>query len=312
MFFFLCRALEAASGWYHDGAVGYYNDAFSTRPPPPHVDPVACIAWYPTRYDAKKLFGKENEGFRTFANGDDRSVAVMAVFAEHDNLPGATVEDAALLKECLDADPRMKDVMVKVFPNQNHGFAHNIPKEFTEGFDEDRFVVEDGYGGRANLVEHEFSNGDAEVACLLSTAWMETYTRVFLPTVGAPVRDEDARWNELDMNGYPKDTKRDIRKEIEDSIANFKEPEVDLSEVEERDSDFLDAPPEELKRREQEQERIRLMLLEKLEKYDMNPDDDDEVYVEKLQQAFADGVLTPLTIDAFFDADAKLLGDEYV
>ena len=303
------RALEAASGWYLDGADGYYNDAFSARPPPPHVDPVACIAWYPTRYDAKKLFGKNHEGFKTFENGEDRSVAVMAVFGEQDTLPGATKEDAKLLKKCLDEDLRVKDVMVKIFPEQGHGFAHNIPKTYTEGFDEDRFVVEDGYGGRASLVEHEYSNGDAEVACLLSTAWMETYTRMFLPTVGAPVRDaEDEQWNDLDMNGSVKKTKRNVRQEIEDSIKDFKPPNIDYSEVEERHSDLLDAPPEEVKRLEKEQEKVRLKLLEKLEKYDLNPNDDDDIFLEKLQTAFADGILTPSTMDALFAGDESKLG----
>ena len=303
------RALEAASGWYLDGADGYYNDAFSARPPPPHVDPVACIAWYPTRYDATKLFGKKHEGFKTFENGEDRSVAVMAVFGEKDTLPGATKEDAQLLKKCLDEDLRVKDIMVKVFPDQGHGFAHNIPKSYTEGFNEDRFVVEDGYGGRANLVDHEYNNGDAEVACLLSTAWMETYTRMFLPTVGAPVREtEDKEWNDVNMNGFPKDTKRDVRQELEDSIRDFKPPDIDYSEVEERHSDILDAPPEEVKRLEKEQEKVRLKLLEKLEKYDLNPNEDDDIFLEKLQTAFADGVLTPSTMDALFAGDESKLG----
>lgn len=302
------RALEAASGWYHDGSEGYYNDAFSDRPPPPHVDPVACIAWYPTRYNAKTLFGRDHEGFKTFENGDDRTVAVMAVFAENDTLPGATKDDAAILKECLDDDSRVKDVMVKVFPNQNHGFAHNTQREYTEGFDEDRFVVEDGYGGRANLIEHEY-NGDAEVACLLSTAWMETYTRIFLPTVGAPVRlEEDEKWSQLDMNGSTKEGKRNVRQEIEDEVANFEPPEVDYSEVEERDSNFLDAPPEELRRLQQKQEEIRQKLLEKLDMYEIDPNQEDEVFLEKLQQLHADGVLNPGTIDAFFDGDESKLG----
>ncbi|KAL7527943.1 hypothetical protein ACHAXR_002202, partial [Thalassiosira sp. AJA248-18] len=65
------RALEAAAGWYPGGPDSYYEDALlnptdpNRRPAPPHVDPIAAIAWYPTRYDATKLFGRDNEGFRT-------------------------------------------------------------------------------------------------------------------------------------------------------------------------------------------------------------------------------------------------------
>ena len=32
---------------------------------------------------------------------------------------------------------------------------------------------------------------DAEVATLISMAWMETYSRVFLPTTGIPVKYEE-------------------------------------------------------------------------------------------------------------------------
>ena len=119
------RALEAAAGWYAGGPSSYYEDAFSDRRAPPHVDPIACISWYPTRYDVNKLFGKNNEGFRTFESGEDRKVAVMAVFAEDDDLPGATPDDAALLRSRLEDDPRVVDFMVKVFPGQKHGFAHD-------------------------------------------------------------------------------------------------------------------------------------------------------------------------------------------
>ncbi|KAL3788888.1 hypothetical protein HJC23_002642 [Cyclotella cryptica] len=292
------RALEAASGWYHGGPESYYNDAFSDRPPPPHVDPVACIAWYPTRYDAKKLFGKENEGFRTFENGNDRDVAVMAVFAEHDSLPGATIEDATLLKACLDEDPRVKDAMVKIFPNQNHGFAHNLAHkkeeviEGSEPYDLDSFTLNDGYDGSC----------DAEVACLLSTAWMETYTRVFLPTVGSPVRfDEDESWSTVQMSPYSQKEKRDIRKELEEAIANYEGIEIDFNRMSTSSSDFLDDIPEQYKEIEEEREKIKQMLIEK---YHMSPDDEEEVFERKLQQAIDDGALNSVMLDAYLDGDA--------
>ena len=66
------------------------------------------------RYDARELFGEKNEGFRTFENGADRKVAIMAVFGGEDALPGATPEDAALLKVCLEGGARIKDCMVKM------------------------------------------------------------------------------------------------------------------------------------------------------------------------------------------------------
>ena len=41
-----------------------------------------------------------------------------------DVIPGATSDDAGKLKDLLDDDPRVKDTMVKVFPDLDHGFAH--------------------------------------------------------------------------------------------------------------------------------------------------------------------------------------------
>jgi hypothetical protein len=244
------------------------------------------------------LFGKENEGFRTFENGKDRNVAVMAVFAEQDSLPGATIEDASLLKACLDEDPRVKDTMVKVFPNQNHGFAHNLAKrekvatEESKLNDLDEFTFDDANGGSC----------DAEVACLLSTAWMETYTRVFLPTVGSPVRfDEDESWSTVEMNAYSQIEKRDIRKELEEAIASYEDIEIDFKRMSTSSSDFLDDLPQQYKEIEEEREKIKQMLIEK---YHMSPDDDEELFEQKLQRAIDDGALSSVILDAYLDGDA--------
>jgi dienelactone hydrolase len=226
------RALEAAAGYYVDGPNSYYTDVYSNRPPPPHVDPVAAVVWYPTRYNVTKLFGKDNEGFRTFTNGQERSVAVLAVFAEDDTLLGATPEDAMLLKDCLEDDPRIKDFMVKVFPDQKHGFAHLT----TESDD----VVQDGidlfnnenFG--SSTESYNSIGGDAEVACLLSTAWVETYTRVFLPTVGTPVRyDDGERWSAstIEMQGYSANERRDVRAELDKALSNYNDVDIDLGRM---------------------------------------------------------------------------------
>ena len=47
------RALEAAVGWTPSDT----STATDTVDSPPPVDPAACIAWYPTRYNAADLFG---------------------------------------------------------------------------------------------------------------------------------------------------------------------------------------------------------------------------------------------------------------
>ncbi|KAL7466244.1 hypothetical protein ACHAXS_006535 [Conticribra weissflogii] len=306
------RALEAASGWCPGGGVdAYLHDVYyGARPPPPQVDPIACVAWYPTRYDARKLFGKNNEGFSTFDDGNDRSVAVMAIFAENDSLPGATPEDAKLLKQCLDEDRRVKDAMVKVFPDQTHGFAHiglgsgsngqaNGNDESAE-IDGDNAFLGDDFG---STMPEGNVNGDAEVACLLSTAWMETYTRVFLPTVGSPVRDdEDESWSTLEMKGCnSRREKGDIRKALEDAIANYDGVEVDFRRMPQSRSPWLDEDNEairEFDRIEEEREQLRQKILEQ---YDIRPDDDEETFDRKVQRAYEDGALKELMVDAYFD-----------
>jgi dienelactone hydrolase len=290
------RALEAAAGWYDGGASSYYDDAFSDRPAPPHVDPIACVAWYPTRYDAKKLFGKDNEGFRTFEDGKDRSVAVMAVFAEDDELPGATPDDALLLKSCLDEDSRVKDAMVKIFPDQKHGFAHanlGAGRETTARDEKDRFMGED-FGSMSQL---DYGGGDAEVACLLSTAWMETYSRVFLPTVGSPV-SYDEEWSTINMKGYSTNEQREIRRELEEAIAKYEDVEIDMRRLSQSRSPFVDDVPKEFDEIEEEREKLRQKLLEQ---YNLSPDDDDEVFEQKLKRANEDGALNGLLLDAYFD-----------
>ncbi len=304
------RALEAAAGWYAGGSSSYFDDALSERPPPPHVDPVAAIAWYPTRYDARKLFGRKNEGFRTFESGKDRSVAVLAVFAEDDSLLGATPNDAMLLKECLEEDGRVKDFMVKIFPEQKHGFAHahlGVGKASSDiGPDAKQEGVDLFYGENyGSTVEPLDMGGDAEVACLLSTAWMETYTRVFLPTVGAPVKlDAGDKWSSLEMDGkfQTKKGRREVQAELDEAIASFEDVEVDLRRMTQTASPLLDGPGSaEYDQIEEERELLRQQILER---YNISEDDDEETFERKFQQAKEDGALNRLLLDAYMDGDA--------
>lgn len=211
------RALEAAVGHVPDGRIHDVDGSVG----PPVVSPMAVIAWYPTRYDAAALFGPHPSDKEHDASKEESQFAVMSVFAGNDVIPGATTEDAAKLKVLLDDDPRVKDSLVKVFPEQEHGFAHIGLASNAAGVEDstlDRFVDEE-YGGAGQLSP---CDGEAEVACLLSTAFMETYSRVFLPTAGAPIAEEEGGWSsELEMQDFSYASKRDIRKEIKESLDAF-------------------------------------------------------------------------------------------
>ena len=209
------RALEAAAGFLPGGNI---HDVDGTVGPV-QVDPLAVVAWYPTRYNAKKLFGPE----RIMSTGEKQSMAVMGVFAGNDVLAGATPADAAELKHLLDNDERIKDHMIKLFPDQDHGFAHMGLNEVSGvgDTDYDRFVDEEfGGSGRVSI-----NSGDAEVACLLSTAFMETYSRVFLPTTGPAISQDggDEEWDkELEIKNL-ESSSRDVRAEIENALDSFVE-----------------------------------------------------------------------------------------
>jgi dienelactone hydrolase len=215
------RALEAASGWLPNGII---HDVDGSIGPPP-VNPMAAVAWYPTRYNANSLFGTSHSGTIANSDGTKRQIAVMAVFAGKDSLPGATPEDAEVLQGLLEHDERVKDHMVKIFPEQNHGFAHRSIGQVADGDLNDPYerFVDDEFGGAGRV---SVGSNDADVACLLSTAFMETYSRVFLPTVGPPISldEEEEKWGRnLEMKDLSDSATRDIRHEIQEAMDNFVE-----------------------------------------------------------------------------------------
>ena len=210
------RALEIAAGYLPDGQIHDVDGAIGPVP----VKPDVVVAWYPTRYNAKLLFGKDRSNGLKLCEEDGRSFAVMGVFAGKDTLEGAKPSDAEALKSLLGNDDRIKDHMIKVFADQEHGFAHNkFGSDHDETSELERFV--DGEFGGAGRVAVD--DGDADVACLLSTAFMETYSRKFLPTSGSPVADDkdEFQWNtELNMRDLSKEPTRDVREEINQSLEN--------------------------------------------------------------------------------------------
>ncbi|KAL7535026.1 hypothetical protein ACHAXR_009017 [Thalassiosira sp. AJA248-18] len=169
---------------------------------------------------------------------------------------------------------------------------------------DDRFLGED-FGTMDPLLANGNGGGDAEVACLLSTAWMETYTRVFLPTVGPPVRfDADERWSTLEMEDYSKKERREVRADLEEAIAKYEDVNVEMERMQSA-SPLMDGPGSpEFDKIEEERENIRQQILEK---YDISEDDDDETFDRKFQQARDDGALDGLLLDAYMDDS----GDAY-
>ena len=209
------RALEAASGWCES-----IHDVDGSTIGPPPVEPMVTVAWYPTKYNAPALFGKNHNGrCAALVSGLQRQFAVMCIFAGNDIIPGATPDDAALLKRLLEEDDRVVDHMVKVFPEQSHGFAHLGLAQSKDFIDDTNGFFEEEFAGAGRI---EIAEGDADVACLLSTAFMETYSRVFLPTVGPPISvDEDDWGRELTIADLKNKRNRNIRDELKVLNENF-------------------------------------------------------------------------------------------
>ena len=265
------RALEIAAGYLPQGQIHDVDGSIGPLP----VEPEVAVAWYPTRYDVTSLFGSTKSTSSQLDGTRQRSMAVMAVFAGEDKLEGATPDDAVKLRSQLQVDPRVKDYMVKVFPDQDHGFAHRgLGRDLSETPEVDRFVDEEfGGTGKVSLL-----GSDAEVACLLSTAFMETYSRVFLPTTGPPVSKDElaSEWSQdIAINQDWKQNKRDVRQEIEESLANFQEEPLSGLRID----------PTEDSSRDQLVEILRGMELENVPpELKIQPEDDlEEIYAKLLQ-----------------------------
>lgn len=258
------RALEATARVYPNDTMDDVNEEEG----PPHVNPSTCIAWYPTRYDADALFGVNS---KPFDNENRVNTAVMAIFAGEDTLPGATPDDAAKLKSGLESDGHVMDNMVKIFGGQKHGFAHiGISKE--NNAETDPFLEEEFGGMPSNAMD----DGDAEVASLLSTAWVETYARQFLPTVGEAVKD-DALWSDIDMPDLSESKMRDIRAEMEESIEGHTDEGLDLKRMH---PDDFKTPIDDL---EDMDEKLYEAL--QTQPYGASLDDDADAFLDKLEAA---------------------------
>jgi hypothetical protein len=120
---------------------------------------------------------------------------------------------------------------------------------------------------------------------------------VFLPTVGSPV-SYDEEWSTINMKGYSTNEQREIRRELEEAIAKYEDVEIDMRRLSQSRSPFVDDVPKEFDEIEEEREKLRQKLLEQ---YNLSPDDDDEVFEQKLKRANEDGALNGLLLDAYFD-----------
>lgn len=252
---------------------------------PPHVDPMACVVWYPTMYDPKKLFGLNHDSIdgnnndnHDSSSDDDKPItktAIMAVFAGEDTIPGATSADAATLKTCLAEDDRVKDYMVKVFSGERHGFAHDAADKVKEPEVVDKFLDEE-FGG---VPTNSMDGGNAEVAYLLSTAWIETYSRVFLPTIG-PKAADDAAWSQLDMQDLSYSNERDVRQEMEEALDNREDIEPDFRRMH---PDDFKTPMDDMESMEDESDSTETR--ENTKPYGISMDEDVDTILEKIKDA---------------------------
>ena len=233
------------------------------------VDPATCIAWYPTRYNAEALFGANS---RPVDKENGVKSAIMAIFAGEDELPGATPADAAKLKECLENDSSVMDNMVKVFGGQKHGFAH-IGMSQESNIEEPDHFLEGEFGGTGT---RSMVDGDAEVASLLSTAWVDTYARQFLPTIGEAVKDNDL-WSDINMPDLSESKTRDIRAEMEEALENHTEEDFDLKRMH---PDDFKTPIDDL---EDMDEKLYEAL--QTQPYGSSLEDDPDAFLDKLEAA---------------------------
>jgi len=183
--------------------------------------------------------------------------------------------------------------MVKVFPGEKHGFAHQTPPEpptpTTEQppHPDDEFLKEE-FGG---LPTNSMDGSSAEVAYLLSTAWIETYSRVYLPTIGQPVADTNDVWSsDLQMQDLTYSNNRDVRAEIEEQIANQPDVKPDFRRMH---PDDFKTPMDDLESMEydDEEEMENSNVRDKTKPYGIDIEDDVHTVLEKMMEAADRGEL---------------------
>ncbi|CAM9525310.1 unnamed protein product [Phaeothamnion confervicola] len=157
--------------------------------PPVAADVV--VAFYPTRYDVESVA----RGLRC---------PTIALFAEHDSIPGATIDDAQALQKGLAENSHVRDYMVRVFRGEKHGFAHrpgpvaSLPVrprpaaaggggEATGGSDMTGGGGRDGGGGGGVVAQD-----NAQDAMLLATAWLDIYLQKRHRTAGRRAKSSNA------------------------------------------------------------------------------------------------------------------------
>merc|ERR1712032_1563355 len=127
--------------------------------------------------------------------------------------------------------------------------------------------------------------------------------RVFLPTVGTPVRfDANEKWSTLQMDGSSTRQRNEVREELEESIANFEDAEVDFSRMA-PSCDTLDGPgSEEYDKIEEERER---KIQNAFNECGFKQKETLEGFLEKFDRARKDGVFNDLLEEgAFLDDDS--------
>lgn len=161
--------------------------------------------------------------------------------------------------------------------------------------------VDEEFGGGGIQPSLAMDNGDAEVAFLLSSAWIETYTRQFLPTAGSPVKDdkESRAWSEnLEMPDLAEANKRDIRKELETAVKSHVDVQPDLSRMpsyqynnEIFESEGMDTLPKVEEPKMSNLDEKLLEVAEDLKRIGVSKEDDTDTYLAKLKKAYDKGDL---------------------
>ena len=126
---------------------------------------------------------------------------------------------------------------------------------------------------------NSIDNCNAEVTYLLSTVWIDTYTRVFLATVGPKTSDHPNWSQDLSVPDLSYADKRDVRKEMEEAIE-------DIPEIE---PDFMRIHPDDFKTPMEDMERIYdnksydVEAMDKMDSYRISIEEDVDTVLEKMK-----------------------------
>lgn len=163
---YLRRAYNPANvgivGFGYGGGKALELASINTVSAPPSV----VVAFYPSHFNVQ-------------TSGECARCPILAIYGGMDNTQGATKKDAVIMKTALIKNELVTDFIIKLFPQEHHGFAH---------------AHLGGGGGLGSAGAGAKVEVEASDSMLLATAWLDIYLQANSKTSGRAAKGTHSMW----------------------------------------------------------------------------------------------------------------------